>query len=208
MIDYTKYTDEELVALIRQKQTEGVSEADGYMTYLLRKYGPLVRKETHELFLIGAEQDDLVQEGMIGLYQAIRGYDSTKQVPFFSFAETCIRRQVFTAITQSQRKKNIPLNTFVSIFEEQGENGTTIEEMLEAADGENPENLIIQQEFLKGFFKKLEEKLSKTEKQVLPLFLEGMVYSEIALKLGKEPKSIDNAIQRIRKKISELKAGE
>lgn len=208
MTDYTNLSDEELVALIRERENDNSGEADEVMSFLLNKYKPLVTKKTNGLYLIGAEHEDLIQEGMIGLFKSIRDYSPKKECSFFHFADTCISRQVYTAITQSNRQKHSPLNNSLSLSQEQGEEGGTLEEMLESLNVDNPEKQIIEQEFFKVFFEKLNGKLSKMEQQVLPLYLDGFVYTDIAAKLGKEPKTIDNAIQRIRKKIGNLKVGE
>ncbi len=208
LTDYTILSDEELVALIREKENDSSGEADGVMSFLLNKYKPLVTKKTNGLYLIGAEHEDLIQEGMIGLFKSIRDYSPGKECSFFHFADTCISRQVYTAITQSNRQKHSPLNNSLSLSQEQGEEGGTLEEMLESLNVDNPEKQIIEQEFFKGLFEKLNGKLSRMEQQVLPLYLDGFVYTDIAAKLGKEPKTIDNAIQRIRKKIGNLKVGE
>lgn len=208
MTDYTNLSDEELIAMIRRLENSDSEKADEVMSFLLNKYKPLVTKKTNGLYLIGAEHEDLIQEGMIGLFKSIRDYSSEKECSFFHFADTCISRQIYTAITRSNRQKHSPLNNSLSLSQEQGEEGKTLEEMLECLKVDNPETQIIEQEFFKGIFEMLKGKLSKMEKQVLPLYLDGFVYTDIAAKLGKEPKTIDNAIQRIRKKIGNLKVGE
>ena len=162
-----------------------------------------MRKKTNAMYLIGAEMEDLLQEGMIGLFKGIRDFQQEKGVTFYHFAELCINRQIYSAVRNSNRKKNIPLNTAFSIFVENGEDGFMLDTVL--MDEEmNPENMIIEQEFRQNLWKKLDERLSKMERQVLDRYLEGASYTEIAEQMQKKPKSIDNTLQRIRKKIREM----
>lgn len=205
MEDYTKLSDEELVSLIQQRDLE---ESDEIMSYLMNKYKPLVRKKSNGLFLIGAEHEDLIQEGMIGLFKAVRDYRPDKESSFFHFAETCIGRQISSAITTSNRKKHGPLNCSISLSTESGEDGTTLEEAIGGLNIDDPEQRMIEQEFWKEFCKKLNNKLSSMELTVLGYYLDGMTYTEIAKVMDKTPKSIDNALSRIKGKIGDLKAGE
>lgn len=193
---YEEYSDEELIVKLR--------EGDGDIAdYLMEKYKPLVRKKTNAMYLIGGENEDLIQEGMIGLFKAIRDYHEEKGCNFFSFAELCIGRQLYSALERSNRKKHQPLNTYVSFSSSEGENGMTLEELL-TGYGTSPEQMMIEKERQQEFATKLEQKLSSMEKKVLNLYLEGNSYTRIGELLNKPAKSIDNSLQRIRSKIKLL----
>ncbi len=194
---YEKFSDEELIEKLRGGDSD-------IADYLMEKYKPLVRKKTNAMYLIGGENEDLIQEGMIGLFKAIRDYDGEKGCNFFSFAELCIGRQLYSALESSNRKKHQPLNTYVSFSSSEGDNGMSLEELL-SGYGINPEQLMIEQERQREFSAKLEEKLSPMEKKVLYLYLEGNSYTRIGELLNKPGKSIDNSLQRIRSKIKLLK---
>lgn len=197
--NYAEIADEVLLA-----NRNGENDADAITDYLCDKYKNLVRKKANALYLIGAEKEDLIQEGMIGLFKAIRDFDATKEVSFYHFAKLCISRQMYHAIEASQRLKHAPLNSYVSFFEETGkEGGITLEDVLEADTDQDPEKLLILRESYRDFYDGLEQRLSPMEKQVCELYLQGQDYHQIADILGKSSKSIDNALQRIRKKISE-----
>ena len=197
--NYAEIADEVLLA-----NRNGENYADAITDYLCDKYKNLVRKKANALYLIGAEKEDLIQEGMIGLFKAIRDFDATKEVSFYHFAKLCISRQMYHAIEASQRLKHAPLNSYVSFFEETGkEGGITLEDVLEADTDQDPEKLLILRESYRDFYDGLEQRLSPMEKQVCELYLQGKNYHQIADILGKSSKSIDNALQRIRKKISE-----
>lgn len=197
--NYAEIADEVLLA-----NRNGENDADAITDYLCDKYKNLVRKKANALYLIGAEKEDLIQEGMIGLFKAIRDFDATKEVSFYHFAKLCISRQMYHAIEASQRLKHAPLNSYVSFFEETGkEGGITLEDVLEADTDQDPEKLLILRESYRDFYDGLEQRLSPMEKQVCELYLQGKNYHQIADILGKSSKSIDNALQRIRKKISE-----
>ena len=193
MKNYEEYTDEELVDRLHQGENE-------IMDYILEKYKPLVRKQTNALFLIGGENEDLIQEGMIGLFKAIRDYDDTKEATFFYFAQLCIKRQLASALEASNRKKHIPLNNYVSFSSEENDNGTALEATI-SQGVESPEQMVLEQEKVIEFKEQIRAKLSKMEKEVLDLYLEGYNYTQIAKIMEKTPKSIDNALQRIRQKI-------
>lgn len=205
MTRFDGYSDEQLIGLLREAEAE---DADGIMDYIMEKYKPLVRKKTNALYLIGGENDDLVQEGMIGLFKAVRDYDGNREASFYHFAELCINRQLYSALTASNRKKHAPLNSYIPFSIDQNETGVSLEELLKSRDTENPENLVIEQEVWQEFQRQLWTRLSRMERQVLKLYLEGEPYTKIAELMEKPPKSIDNALQRIRRKIGELKAGE
>ena len=191
---YENVRDEELLMQL-------AAGNDSITDYLCRKYKHLVMKKANALYLIGAEKEDLIQEGMIGLFKAIRDFSPEKESSFYHFAEICINRQMYHAIEASQRLKHAPLNSYVSLSEETGdETGLTLEDMMGAAE-QNPERLLIRQEAYEDFFAHLANILSPMEKQVCDLYLQGMDYRQIAEYLKKTPKSIDNALQRIRGKI-------
>ena len=174
------------------------------MDYILDKYKPLVRKKANAVFLIGGETDDLIQEGMIGLFKAIRDFDNTKEASFFHFAELCITRQLYKAVEASNRKKHAPLNSYVSFYSENGENGYPLAETLTMDGIGNPEQMMIDQENVEQFWKRLRTHLSRMEREVLDQYLAGLHYQQIAEKMGKTPKSIDNALSRIKAKIREM----
>ena len=193
MKNYEEYTDEELVDRLHQGENE-------IMDYILEKYKPLVRKQTNALFLIGGENEDLIQEGMIGLFKAIRAYDDTKEATFFYFAQLWIKRQLASALEASNRKKHIPLNNYVSFSSDENDNGAALEATI-SQGVESPEQMVLEQEKVIEFKEQIRAKLSKIEKEVLNLYLEGYNYTQIAKIMEKTPKSIDNALQRIRQKI-------
>lgn len=194
MEEYRELSDEQLIEKLR-----GGDEK--LMDYILDKYKPLVRKKANAVFLIGGETDDLIQEGMIGLFKAVRDYDVEKEASFFSFAELCITRQLYKAVEASNRKKHAPLNSYVSFYSKAGEEGHSLAETLTTGGMGDPEQIVIDQENLKLFWEKLKERLSKMEREVLDEYLSGLNYKQIAVKMGKSPKTIDNALQRIKMKI-------
>ena len=168
------------------------------MEQLCAEYKDTVRMLARPYFLIGADRDDLIQEGMIGLYKAIRDYREDHNSSFASFAELCITRQILSAINASRRQKHQPLNSFVSLSEQ------VSEQELRLVDEETPEEIMISRENVIGMHERIKERLSKFEYQVLELYLKGYDYTQIAEKLGKQPKAIDNALQRIRSKVREV----
>jgi RNA polymerase sporulation-specific sigma factor len=197
MGQYEAYTDEQLVAMSRDGDNT-------IMDYLMEKYKYLVRKKANALFLLGGDTDDLIQEGMIGLFKAVRDYDSS-QGSFYRFAELCISRQIYTAIEAAARKKHGPLNSYVSLSRESTDfEGFPLKEDLIVQNG-NPEQILIDRENLDSFLQKIYEHLSKMERQVLDAYLEGMNYHQIAKQMNKSDKAIDNALQRIRGKIQKLR---
>ncbi len=194
MADYQEMSDEQLIEQLR-------SGDSGVMDYILDKYKPLVRKKANAVFLIGGETDDLIQEGMIGLFKAVRDYDGGREASFFSFAELCITRQLYKAVEASNRKKHAPLNTYISFYSETGEEGHSLAETLTTGGMGDPEQMIIDQENLKQFWDGLREHLSPMEQQVLDEYLQGNNYQQIAEHMNKQPKTIDNALQRIKTKV-------
>ena len=191
---YGDFTDEQLIERLRSGETQ-------IMEYILDKYKPLVRKKANEMYLIGGETDDLIQEGMIGLFKAIRDYDAGREASFFHFAELCISRQLYNAVEASNRKKHAPLNSYVSFYAGSEEEGQSLLDSLSSGEIGNPEDMIISQENAKQFWKQLRERLSGMEQQVLDEYLSGLNYKQIAQRMGKSPKAIDNALQRIKGKI-------
>lgn len=158
--------------------------------YLLDKYKPLVKRQARTLYLIGGENDDLIQEGMIGLFKAIRGFQTGGEYSFYTFAELCITRQMYTAVQASKRKKHAPLNSYISLDEEP-----------QIFTEQNPEVLMIDQEALENRYAQIHRRLSDMEKLVLELYLEGKNYRQIASVIGKNEKAVDNTIQRVKKKL-------
>lgn len=205
MVYYEKYkelSDEELLEKVQTGDT-------GAVDYILEKYKNLVRQKARTLFLIGGDKDDLIQEGMIGLYKAIRDFKIEKDHKFYPFAKMCISRQIYSAIKASNRKKNMPLNTYISIYAPvytKNEEGKTIwlETMIETRQTQNPEKMIIDKERVTVIETELSKCLSNFEKEVLGLYLEGRKYGQIAIRLQKSPKSIDNALQRIKGKLNRV----
>lgn len=188
-------SDEELIALSRSGET-WAEEA------LCERHKDLVRIKARPYFLIGADREDLIQEGMIGLYKAVRDYEPGHDMSFRSFAELCIVRQIITAIKQATRKKHAPLNTYISFYKTTDEgNERTLMDTMPAARTDNPEELIISRESMTDMNKMLDTMLTPLEKSVLELFIEGKSYQEIAAVLGRGRKTVDNALQRIKKKI-------
>lgn len=198
---YENLTDEEVVR--RAKAGE-----DRAVDYLMEKHKNLVRKKARTMFLVGGDTDDLIQEGMIGLYRAIRDYNEEKQASFQTFANLCIVRQIYSAIKASNRQKNIPLNTYISIYatvtDEQGNavgENFLLDEIMGLA-GDSPEDIVIDRENVARMEKMFKDSLSKLEEKVLELYLSGMTYTQIAEAMGRTPKSIDNALQRIKGKLA------
>lgn len=190
MRDFTQYTDEELVDLFRQGETE-------VMEYLLDKYKYLVRQKSRVLYLAGAETDDLIQEGMIGLFKAIRDYRKEKEASFYTFAQLCVDRQMYNAIQSSTRQKHQPLNSYVSM------NGEEWETQMGNQIQQSPEAIIIAQENAHQMEKKIRKQLSEFENEVLTQYLNGYNYQQIGELMDKSSKSIDNALQRIKTKVRE-----
>ena len=193
---YEEMTDEELIDQLREGDRQ-------VMDYICDKYKNLVRKEANAMFLLGGENDDLIQEGMIGLFKAVRDYQTEQDTSFYSFAKLCITRQMYSAIEASKRKKHSPLNSYISFYE-QGEDQSTLLDKMEAGDQSNPEELLVGRERAQILEAKLEENLSDLENRVLYLHLLGTDYKTIARLLDKSPKTIDNALQRIKSKTEKI----
>ena len=199
MNQYEAYSDEQLIEMIRQGQSEIID-------YIMEKYKNLVRKKANALFLIGGDTDDLNQEGMIGLFKAIRDFDSSKDASFGAFASLCISRQMYTAIEASNRQKHTPLNSYVPLEPEaEGQGDWQVINALQSLGYTNPEDLYIDLETVDVLQEKIGQVLSHFEKKVLDEYLQGKNYTQIADIMGKKPKSVDNALQRIKGKVGQLK---
>lgn len=190
--------DEQLIRKLREGET-------AIMDYIISKYKYLVIRAAKAMYLLGGENDDLIQEGMIGLFKAIRDFDTNQETSFYSFAELCISRQMYTAIKLSQRQKHMPLNSYVSLYDinksSSDEQQSPLIEQLEMEANNNPEELFLDKERMLMLVRELNERLSDMERRVLHLHLQGEDYRSIAELLDKSPKSIDNALQRIRQKM-------
>ena len=194
--DYDSMTDEQVVRLAQGTDSQALE-------YLLNKYKNFVRTKARSYFLIGADHEDIVQEGMIGLYKSIRDYKEEKLSSFRAFAELCITRQIITAIKTATRQKHIPLNSYISlnrpIYEEDSDR--TLLDVMTDEGLSNPEELLIDREDLSMIEGRIGQMLSDLEKQVLVRYMEGKSYVEIADEMGRHVKSIDNALQRIKRKL-------
>ena len=194
--DFDSMTDEQVVILAQE--TDGPA-----LEYLLNKYKNFVRTKARSYFLIGADHEDIVQEGMIGLYKAIRDYRAEKLSSFRAFAELCVTRQIITAIKTATRQKHIPLNSYISlnkpIYEEDSDR--TLLDVITEEGMSNPEEMIIDREDLSVIEGKIGQMLSDLEKDVLVRYMEGKSYVEIADEMHRHVKSIDNALQRIKRKL-------
>lgn len=195
-VQFRELEDEEVVELVRGGDTEALE-------YLINKYKNFVRAKSRSYFLVGADREDIIQEGMIGLFKAIRDYKEDKLSSFKAFAELCITRQIITAIKTATRQKHIPLNSYVSldkpIYDE--ESDRTLLDVISETKVTDPEELIINQEEYVDIELKISELLSDLERKVLSLYLDGRSYQEISEQLNRHVKSIDNALQRVKRKL-------
>ena len=194
-MEFEKMSENDIINLAQKRENAA-------MEYLLEKYKPLVRQKTRKLFLIDGDKDDLIQEGMIGLFKAVRDYQVGKDAAFRTFADLCISRQLYSAIKKSNRLKNQPLNSYVSIYSDEFSDADELAgDRTVISSGSdniaNPEAIMIDRENAIDMQNKMFDKLSKMEREVLKRYLEGMTYQEIAADMEKSPKSIDNALQRI-----------
>ena len=198
MIELEHLTDEEIVELAKYGNV-------GALEFLINKYKNFVRAKARTYFLIGADWEDIIQEGMIGLYKAIRDYRYDRQASFRAFAEICVTRQIITAIKTATRQKHIPLNSYVSlnkpVFDEESER--TLGEVVVTEKDGNPEDLFINQENLMDIESTMNKILSPLEQEVVGLYLEGKSYQEIAEQLNRHVKSVDNALQRVKRKLEQ-----
>ena len=197
--DYEQMTDEEIARLAQA----GDEEASAF---LLRKYKNFVRSKAHSYFLVGADHEDIVQEGMIGLFKAIRDFRPEKLASFHAFAEICVTRQIITAIKTATRQKHIPLNSYISlnkpIYEE--ESDRTLMDIITETQVADPEEMLIGRESYSNIENRIQESLSPFERRVMEAYMDGKSYQEIAEALGRHVKSIDNALQRIKRKLEKL----
>ncbi len=200
MNTYNKIPDEQLIRRLKNGEDE-------IMDYLMIKYKSMVRRKARAMYLIGGDNDDLIQEGMIGLIKAVRDFDSEAGQSFSGFAELCVSRQMYSAIASSKRKKHIPLNSYVSLYDEgnhEDEKALPLIDTIEPEVENNPETLYFGKESSEAFIEELKENLSDLENRVLYLHMLGTNYRDIANLLDKSPKTIDNALQRIRTKAGKL----
>ncbi len=195
---YDNIEDEKLIKLIKEN-----NDTDA-LNYLLDKYTDLVNMKVSKYFIVGAEKEDIVQEGLIGLFKAVKNFDKTKLSSFKTFANLCVERQLQTAIKSSTRQKHMPLNSYLSLNTSayEDDNDMTVMEMLDLNTSEDPLDTITKKEYYKFVENRIEKTLSDFEKQVLHRYANGESYVEIAKKLNSPVKSVDNAIQRIRKKAT------
>lgn len=195
---YSDLSDNELLELINKEKNNDAMET------LIKRFGPLVTRQSRSLYIIGADEEDLIQEGMIGLVKAVNDYKADKGASFKTFAFMCVRRQMLTAINNSNNRKNIPLNHYISIYGDG--NGDYVSPLDEMDSGviTNPEDIMLARLQESDLIKVIESKLSKFEHQVLDEYLTGASYEEIGERLGKPAKSIDNAVQRIRAKLRDI----
>ena len=196
---YEGLTDEELI----DRQRSGERQITDY---IMDKYKNLVRKKAKSMHILGADNDDLIQEGMIGLFKAVRDYDPGRDASFYTFADLCISRQMYKAVQASRREKHTPLNTYVSLYADMAEaendgNSTELVNVIASAVETNPEQLMIDRENVADIEAIIEKELSSFEKQVLDLYITGMSYSQIAGVLSRDAKSTDNALQRLKAKL-------
>lgn len=196
VLDFSTLPDDEIIAIIHEGNTDALD-------FLITKYRSFVRLKGRSYFLIGGDREDIIQEGMIGLYKAIRDFRPDRLSSFKGFAELCITRQIITAIKTATRQKHIPLNSSVSldrpVYTEDSER--TLLEMLSGPILDDPEDLIIHKEDFKHLEEEMNKVLSPLEKQVLALYLDGRTYQEISFELNRQVKSVDNALQRIKRKL-------
>ncbi|MCI7722101.1 MAG: sigma-70 family RNA polymerase sigma factor [Mediterraneibacter faecis] len=201
MSKYDRMTDEQLLCDYKKGNQE-------IMDYLMVKYKSMVRKKARAMYLLGGENEDLIQEGMIGLIKAVRDFDLTQKTSFSSFAELCVSRQMYSAIEASNRKKHLPLNSYVSLYEDSEQVGEgrslPLIDTIESSKENDPEVLYFGKEYTEAFAEQLKELLSPLENHVLYLHLMGTDYRTIAELLGKSPKSVDNALQRIKTKAQKI----
>ena len=198
---YEEMTDEELIDQLREGDRQ-------VMDCICDKYKNLVRSKAKSMYILGGDSEDLIQEGMIGLFKAVRDYDCGRDTSFYTFADLCISRQMYTAVQASKRLKHSPLNSYVSLYERSSE-GTDNEEKnlieaLAARTQMSPEELFLDKERVEDLERAIETELSSFEKQVLDLYLTGMSYTQIAKVLGRDEKSTDNALQRLKSKTRRL----
>lgn len=198
--EYGQCSDEELLDRLRRGE-------EPVMDYICNKYKDLVRRKARSMFILGADNDDLIQEGMIGLFKAVRDFDPGRDASFSTFAELCVSRQMYTAVQASKRKKHIPLNTYVPLDgggETGDDEGGRLAALLADKAQSSPEELFLDKERVAYLEQAITQGLSEFERQVLDLYQTGMSYSQIAKVLGREEKATDNALQRLKAKIRKM----
>ena len=198
--NYTQMTDEKLIENVKQEDQTALN-------CLIERYNDLVTMKANKFFMVGAEKEDMIQEGMIGLYKAIKSFDTEKQNSFKTFANMCVERQLITAVKNSNRQKHIPLNSSVSLNSAAYEDNEDMDKMdvLDIKIMNDPSDIIADREYFENIESKIKENLSSFELQVLKEYEKGKSYAAIAEKLNANVKSVDTAIQRIRKKANKIK---
>ena len=201
MQKYKNYLDEELLTKYRQGENEIID-------FLMTKYKYMVLKKVRTMYLLGGENEDLIQEGMIGLIKAVRDYEADKGASFYTFANLCVSRQIYTAIEAAKRDKHFPLNHYISIYEEKksinDEKAPPLIDTIKSEKENDPETLYFGKKYIEDFLEQLKKRLSNLELEVLSTYLLGTDYKTIADTLNKTPKAIDNAIQRCKQKAEKL----
>ena len=196
---FASFSDEDLVSMAQQGD-------DKALDYLLGKYIVYVRSKSLSYYIVGADRDDIIQEGMIGLFKAVRDFSSERGVSFRTFADVCVTRQILTAVKNASRQKHAPLNFYVSLNRPvtDGEDNSTLADIFGQAKGVNPEEILLQKEEADSLGLEMSRILSDFELRVLSLYLQGKSYAGIGKEIGKSPKSVDNALQRIKKKFEKI----
>ena len=199
--NFASFSDEDLVVLAQQGE-------DKALDYLLGKYFVYVRNKSLSYYIVGADRDDIIQEGMIGLFKAVRDFSSERGVSFKTFADVCVTRQIITAVKNASRQKHAPLNFYVSLNKSLSDedDDSTLADILGHAKDANPEEILLKKEKADTLDSEMNRILSKFELLVLSLYLQGKSYADIGNEIGKDPKSVDNALQRIKKKFEKLSA--
>lgn len=198
--EYAQMTDEKLIENIKNDDCIALN-------CLMKRYNDVVNMKANKFFMVGAEKDDIVQEGMIGLYKAVKAFDTTKQNSFKTFANMCIERQLITAVKNSNRQKHIPLNSSVSLNAAAYDDNEDVDkiDVLDIKTLDDPSEIIAEREYFESMENKIKEALSEFELQVLHEYEKGKSYADIAIKLNAKVKSVDTAIQRIRKKANKIR---
>lgn len=195
--DYESCADDELIDRLRQGETSIID-------YICDKYKNMVRSKAKSMFILGADNEDLIQEGMIGLFKAVRDYDLGRDASFYTFAELCVSRQMYTAVRASRRQKHLPLNSYVSLDGGGDREESGLTELLTGRVELSPEELVLDKERVASLERQIDKELSEFEKQVLDLYITGMSYSQIARVLGRDEKATDNALHRLKAKIRKM----
>jgi len=198
--NFASFSDEDLAVLAQQGD-------DKALDFLLSKYFVYVRSKSLSYYIVGADRDDIIQEGMIGLFKAVRDFSSERGVSFRTFADVCVTRQIITAVKNASRQKHAPLNFYVSLnkpMSDDDDDSSTIADILQQEKNMSPEEILIKKEDADILGSEMNRLLSDFELEVLSLYLRGNSYSDIAKLIGRDPKSVDNALQRIKKKFEKI----